>query len=288
MPFQDFFQPLVSSKTLGYVLGLASLCGVYAALPVVVEWRAPHFNEIPSQFHAALSLVLGWLLVFRTNTAYSRWWEARTLWGALVNASRNAAMKLVLLGRLSADDLQLAQRLIVAFPVALQYHLRDEIGTKLPADIRHLAGDCQHVPLRLVQQLYEIVGRAKGDGQIDGEELRAMDVELLRFMDICGGCERILKTRIVASYRVFARQCVLLFLATLPWAVAHDFGSWAIPLTFISAYFMLGLETVAEHVEEPFGYDEDDLNLEALCTTIQVSVDEVFQTAGQAETAQIG
>ena len=63
---------------------------------------------------------------------------------------------------------------------------------------------------------------------------------------------------------------------TLPWGIADSFRWWTVPLTGIIAYFMLGMETVAEHVEEPFGYDEDDLNLDALCHTIKVSVKEVF------------
>lgn len=134
-----------------------------------------------------------------------------------------------------------------------------------------------HVPQALADNIYAVLGEAKSSGRIDGDELRVLDAELLRLLDVCGGCERIKKTRIVKSYRIFARQCVLLFLATLPWGIVHDFRWLTIPLTMISAYFMLGLETVAEHVEEPFGYDEDDLDLEGLCTTIEDSVRDVFR-----------
>lgn len=276
MHFSELIKSLFHSRTLIYVFGLALLVGVYALVPYLLEWRLPGTNQIPSQFHAALSLVLGWLLVFRTNTAYSRWWEARTLWGALVNASRNLSLKLVQLGQLSHEDLERSHELIVAFPVALRCHLRSEVDTTMPSPIQKLAQQADHAPLALVQQLYAIIGQAKRAGRIDGDELRVIDAELLRLMDICGACERILKTRIVRSYRVFARQCVLIFLATLPWGVTRDFGLWVVLVTFISAYFMLGLETVAEHVEEPFGYDEDDLDLESLCMTIEASVDEVF------------
>jgi putative membrane protein len=112
--------------------------------------------------------------------------------------------------------------------------------------------------------------------------LRVIDAELQELMDVCGACERIRNTRIVASYRAFARQCVLLFLATFPWGIAHDFRLWTIPLTIITAYFMLGLETVAEHIEEPFGLDEDDLDLDVLCETIERTVDQAFLGARAA------
>ncbi len=279
MPLNDFIRPIASSRTLTYVFWLALLVGAYSVLPIAIEY-SPYraINEMPSEFHGALSLVLGWMLVFRTNTAYSRWWEARTLWGALVNACRNLSIKVSRLGDLTDEELSRAQRLIIAFPVALRHHLRNEIDTHLPTSTREMVSDSKHIPAAISANLYAILGEAKRASRIDGEEMRAMDQELLRFLDVCGGCERILNTRIVKSYRVFARQCVIIFLATLPWGIAHDFRIWTLPLTIISAYFMLGLETVAEHVEEPFGYDEDDLDLEALCETIENSVKDIFHS----------
>ncbi len=67
-----------------------AIVGLYSLLPVLKEKSSfKDYADMPSQVHAGLSFVLGWLLVFRINTAYARWWEARTLWGTLVNASRN-------------------------------------------------------------------------------------------------------------------------------------------------------------------------------------------------------
>lgn len=279
MKLADLVRPIFASQTLVYVSGIATLVGVYSLLPIAFEYSPYHdMLNTSSDFHAVLSLVLGWLLVFRTNTAYSRWWEARTLWGALVNASRNLAMKMTASGCLTGQDRPLVNELITSFPVALKCHLRGEVELHLPESIRELAGsNSQHLPQSLARKLYNVAWQAKRDGRIDSQELRILDAELLRLMDICGGCERILKTRIVKSYRIFARQCVLLFLITLPWGLVHDFRIWTFPITIITAYFMLGLEIVAEHVEAPFGYDEDDLDLDALCTTIAMTVNETFE-----------
>jgi ion channel-forming bestrophin family protein len=276
MQFRDVITPLVASKTLGYVAGLAIALGAYSLLAIGKEYtQFAEAGTMPSQLHAALSLVLGCLLVFRTNTAYNRWWEARTLWGTLVNASRNTAIKLHHLARISSDDLGHARSLLVALPVALKHHLRDE-SQQLPESVKQLSGYAAHVPQALMNQLYGIVARAKRSGAIDGQDLLVLDTELTRFLDVCGGCERIQRTRIVTSYRTFARQCILLVLLTLPWGVAHDFGWWTLPLTIIVSYFMIGLETVAEHVEEPFGYDEDDLDLDGICRAIESSVNEIL------------
>lgn len=278
MQFRELIVPLVASKTLGYVTCLALGMGAYSLLAIGKEYtRFADVANVPSQVHAALSLVLGCLLVFRTNTAYNRWWEARTLWGALVNTSRNTAIKLHHIACISNSDLALARHLLIAFPIALKHHLRSETD-ELTELVKQLSCGAPHVPVAIANQLYAIVGRAKRAGTIDGDDLRVLDTELTRFLDICGGCERIQRTRIVTSFRTFARQCILLVLLTLPWGMAHDFGWWTLPLTIIVSYFMIGLETVAEHVEEPFGYDEDDLDLEGLCHTIKCSVDEIFGT----------
>lgn len=277
MPFREVVTPIAQSRTLTYVLGLAMLMGLYALLPILKEYS--HYDdvgEIPSQIHAALSLVLGCLLVFRTNTAYNRWWEARTLWGSLVNATRNFSTKCVTMATLNQAEREELKQLLRFFPVALRHHLRNE-----PKDftlLGSLAGVSPdgHVPNAVVERAYTILSSAYQSKRIDGDVLRMLDLELLRFMDVCGGCERILKTRIVGSYRTFARQCTWLFLLTLPWGISRDFGWWTIPLTIITSYFMIGLETVAEHVEEPFGYDEDDLDLEGMSENIAASVSEIF------------
>jgi putative membrane protein len=106
--------------------------------------------------------------------------------------------------------------------------------------------------------------------------MRVIDYELAELMDICGACERIARTPVIRSYRIFARQCIALFLLTLPWGLVNEFKWITVPLTIILSYFMIGMEVVAEHVEEPFGLDEDDLDLEGMCVTIEKSVQYVF------------
>lgn len=276
MPFRDVLSPLILSKTLGYVTSVALLVGLYACLPMWKEHSSlKDFGDMPSEFHAALSLALGSLLVFRTNSAYSRWWEARTLWGSLVNATRNLSMKLSCFIQLSPSDIEYLESRIKVFPIVLKEHLRSPsisstVDTENSAPLEH------HRPAALANELYRWLSERKKELRFDGDELRIIDRELAKLMDICGGCERIARTPVVRSYRIFARQCIVLFLLTLPWGIASDFGWWTVPLTIMTAYFMIGMETVAEHVEEPFGYDEDDLDLEGLCKVIEKSTHEIF------------
>jgi ion channel-forming bestrophin family protein len=276
--FRDVFAPLAFSKTLLHVSGMALLIGLYSCLPV---WKKEassfsNFGDIPSQIHGAMSLTLGLLLVFRTNSAYARWWEARTLWGTLVNASRNLALKLTAFVSLQNDDVDFLRARICDFPVALMNHLRMAPTSNLDSRADGGSSNHDHLPASIVQELYGWLAEKKRTRKLDGDELRILDVEVGKFMEVCGACERIARTPIVRSYRVFSRQCILLFLLTLPWGIIADFGWWTIPLTTITAYFMIGMEVVAEHVEEPFGGDEDDLDLEGICNTIERSVDAIL------------
>lgn len=277
MAFGSNLFTYIRTRTLIQVSLFAALVSIYSSLPVFKEysiWR--DLWDIPSSFHANLTLVLGCLLVFRTNTAYARWWEARTLWGGLVNASRNLAAKIGQLVNLPKVEVVAAERDIVAFCHALKDHLRDGASSdKLPGFQGEIV-KANHLPAHLISRRYSALREWKKAGYIDGDEIRVIDADLARFLDICGGCERIRNTRVVRSYRHFARQSVFIYLLTFPWALVQDFGWWTIPISTIMAYFMIGLEVVAEHVEEPFGYDEDDLDLDRICISIERSVKEII------------
>lgn len=253
---------------------IALAMGIYSLFPILKEYSSySDVGDTPSDLHAALSLVLGWLLVFRTNAAYARWWEARTLWGSLINCSRNLAIKVQeFFPDLSFEERRFLSRHLSEFPKALTAHLRKEAYTgpifqgAMPT----------HVPLAISQDIYRWISNRLSNKTFDRDLLRILDCETAKLMDICGACERIAKTPMVRSYRIFARQCIFLFLFTLPWGLVQDFMWWTLPLTIVISYFMVGMEIVAEHVEEPFGFDEDDLDLEGMSATIANSVEEIF------------
>lgn len=269
---------LVSSPTLSRVAMYAMLVAAYSLIPAWFHDRnqLSMLSGVPSDLHAALTLVLGWLLVFRTNTSYGRWWEARTLWGSLVNTMRNLSLKLVNLIGVPKDDLSRLRKILTVFAPVLKDHLRDGALLDDAEVLGELTEIPRHVPSFLVSLMYSRLREWQRAGHIDGAQLIVIDEDLRKLLEIVGGCERIRNTRLARSYRAFARQCVFLYLATLPWGIVQNFGWWTVPLTAILSYFMLGLETVAEHTEEPFGMDEDDLDLEAMCRTIDASVTEIF------------
>lgn len=235
-------------------------------------------GDVPSGIHAALGFLLGLLLVFRTNTAYARWWEGRQHWGKLVNDSRNLSIKVF--GLLAVPEAERARFCdwIIAFAYGLKDHLRGKHALNQLPGMADDPARPEHVPSYLVSQMTAQVGRWRSTGYLDPFDPLLLDRQLSSFLDVCGACERIRSTPISISYISFIRQSIMLYLLTLPWGLSHEFGNWTVLVVVMVSYFMLGIELLAETVEEPFGEDPDDLDLETICDGIERTVREITES----------
>lgn len=224
-----------------------------------------------------LSAVIGLLLIFRNSSAYERWWEARKLWGQLVNESRNLAIKT----RCYADSLNELQRLefaklISGFAFALMEHLRCQRDPGLLPSLS-IPEKNQHIPSAIAQEVYRKLKIWRKEGIIDQWEQLQLDLHAKTLMDICGSTERILKSPIAGSYKLLLWLGLILNVACLPWFLVPSFHWWSIPMMLISSYFIFGVELLAEEVERPFDPLPNDLPLEAICATIEQSVEESLE-----------
>lgn len=249
-------------------------CGVVLAEQFVFDYQI----KIPPSFHALLGTVLGLFLGFRTNSAYDRWWEGRKLWGQLVNESRNLAIKVQGVPRIERAEALGFGRLVINFARALKEHLREGIRARQLSVYKDAVNDPKHVPANIAFQLREMLTLWTERRQTDSFRELMFDRHLSAFMDICGACERIRRTPLAYSYITFIRQAIILYLFTLPWGLVHDLNYWTIPAVMIVSYLMIGIEMIAEEVEEPFGRSLDDLMLDDICKTIETSVNEILNT----------
>lgn len=232
--------------------------------------------------HSLLGFVLSLLLVFRTNTAYDRWWEGRKLWGKLVNDSRNFAIKIKAILENDQQDLEQIARYLKFFPHFLAKHLSKE-STRLALDedyseieeyIRH------HGPSEIVILLTHKLQQLKKEGKISGMEMIYLDTQLSGFLDVCGGCERIKNTPIPYSYSSFVKKFIILYVLALPVAYVISIGLLMIPLTVFVYYVLMSLEMIAEEIEDPFSNDENDIPMEAIAQNIEKSVHRIMGLPG--------
>ncbi|GAB2823155.1 bestrophin family protein [Ferruginibacter profundus] len=258
----------------------------YAGIVAFFEinyWRWTESNKVKNivVMHSLLGFVISLLLVFRTNTAYDRWWEGRKLWGALVNNSRNLALKMNAL--LPKNDIQsrtFFKSFIPQYAVALKNHLRSE-ATRLELDeamhpeLAEIDHD-KHLPNQLAALLFKKTNTLFETGKIKGEQLIIINSELQSFTDTCGACERIKNTPIPISYSAFIKKFIFFYVMTLPWGYVFNLGYLVIPVVGFIFYVLASLELIAEEIEDPFGTDSNDLPMDKMCANIQKQVGELL------------
>ena len=230
--------------------------------------------------HSILGFVLSLLVVFRTNTAYDRWWEGRKLWGALVNNTRNLAVKInAFLPAECKAQREFFKTMIGNFPTALKEHLRGGINLDELEDIdgfKERVADREHVPNLMILDMYRETKSLHDAGHLTGDELIIADRELKSFFDIMGACERIKNTPIPFSYSIFLKKFIFFYILTLPIGFVAYFEFWAIPISMFVFYVLVSLEIIAEEIEMPFGTDANDLPTQKLSDMIRRNVNEIF------------
>jgi putative membrane protein len=218
--------------------------------------------------------VLGLLLVFRTNTAYDRWWEARKLLGALVNTSRNLALKVnSFLPENEGNKKTLFAQQISNYCYSMKNHLRDqrkieelELGDDLTEKELH---SINHIPNYIAQKIYTYTKDMYEKKYVTDNIYLTLDEQVKQFTDIVGGCERIKKTPIPYSYNLFLKKFIFVYTMTLPLGLATRFDYWSIPLSIFVLYILCSLEILAAEIEDPFGEDANDLPVDDICATIK-------------------
>ena len=228
-----------------------------------------------------IGFVISMLLVFRTNTAYERWWEGRKLWGALVNNSRNLSIKInALIAKDDQHTKAFFAELIPRFALELKNHLQAEDTRYALDEFDHPEiqnfNRFRHVPEQLASAMIEKLIQMQKEEKISGEQLLFINPELISFMDICGACERIKNTPIPFSYSSFIKKFILFYTLTLPVGYSFSLGYLIIPVTIFILYILASLELIAEEIEDPFGKDEHDLPMERIIQTITKNVNEIL------------
>jgi putative membrane protein len=277
---RDSFNILVISKRLALLL--LAVAAYYVAAGLVIQsfqLRVLHRGSAGSLMN---SLLLGMLLSFRNRAAYGRWWEARGLWGKLTNDCRNLASKCSAFVPASVLARSRVAEILVNFPEALKRHLRNESFRlrDLPG-FAHEDADPPHVPLYLARRLFAAVADWKRDGHIDQGVLWVLDAHASGLLDVCGGCEKIRFTPLSPSYKVLLRAGIVLNVLAAPWLIVPEDGLWTLPVVLLVCFFLFGVELIDSIIEEPFGRDRDDLDLDRYCRSIREGVEENLPLASK-------
>ena len=255
------------------VVAILSSVIAYLGLNFVERSQTPYARNI-GMMHSLLGFVISMLLVFRTNTSYDRWWEGRKLLGALVNVSRNLAMK-VKASDLDSDSKAFFMNTIPTYAFALKDHLR-EVRFYDKESVLVEAESGKHMPNYYASLMITRMYQLENQGQLSPARVVLWSEDLNQFTNICGSCERIKNTPIPFSYSAFIKKFVFFYVATLPFGHIFSLGYYMIPIVPFILYVLASLELIAEQIENPFGLDANDLPIDEICMNIKKHTAEIL------------
>jgi putative membrane protein len=201
---------------------------------------------------AALGIVLG----FRTNSAYQRWWEARTLWGGLVNSSRTLARQILAF----SPNPEFGREIVfaqIAYVHALRCHLRSEapwpeLERRLPAAVVKGLRPERNVPAALLHLMGQRITSHADDGGIAELRLQRLDQTLTDLTNIQGGCERIKNTPLPRQYDYFPEIFIYVYLLMFPLSVVREVGLLTPLFSGVITFIFLVLNRIGKNLEDPF------------------------------------
>lgn len=270
------------------ILSEVLFCGGFGLLVTVIDQYVINVHW-PVLGTLIPSIVLGLLLVFRTNTAYERFWEGRRQWGNIVNNSRSLTRLMwTAIDENNPEDHQGkidAVHLVGAFAIATKQHLRGESFAELepllkPHQYKELQ-TVQNVPLRIALWIEDYLHQQHRRGHLSLYQLTYMDELLVQLVDAMGACERILKTPMPLAYAIHLKQLLFLYCLLLPFQLVDNLGWWTGPMVGLIAFTLFGVEEIGIEIENPFGRDLNDLPLDAICLTMQQNINDLISAPRQ-------
>ena len=251
----------------------------------IYHWKIP-LNFVPfSLIGVTLAIFLG----FRNSTSYARYWEARTLWGALLNETRALLRQALTLD----DDPREAPslgRLLMAFVHALRHQLRttdahEDLARLLPAPACERLSTVRYKPAMLLLMAGEWLRERRSAGGIAPALVQAMEQPLGKLTEALGGCERIASTPIPFTYSVIIHRTIYLYCLMLPFGLVDSIGLMTPVVVAFIAYTFFALEALSAEIEEPFGTEPNDLALDAMSRMIESTLREMLGETLPAEDA---
>ena len=273
-------------KLFTYV-GTPLLVLVLYDLAVVVAYKVLHWNWVALP-HIPLTLfgsAIGIIVAFRNQSSYARWWEARTLWGAVINNSRSWARQVTTvmmpLSDGEAGELKVVQRRLVYQQIAYAYALRQHLRGLEPWELlKPLLSEQElsqlreerNVPLAIQQQMSALLRQCQLRGWLDIAHWRALDANLDDLVDAQGGTERIKNTPMPKQYDYFPQLFVQMYSLMLPLALVTNMG-WYTPLgSTLVGFIFLALDKIGRDLEYPFDNTVYDVPMTSLTTTIEINL----------------
>ncbi|MNF53448.1 Bestrophin, RFP-TM, chloride channel [compost metagenome] len=249
------------------------LVTLLASVIVLVEtWHPAYFSRVNVTPFTLLGLSLSIFMSFRNNACYDRWWEGRKQLGQMIVELRSLIRQTQMLKDAGQREPLLRELCGFAHGLVARLRLEDEAAaiqpwTDTPPDHRH-----PNLTDRLLQRIGARCLQLAEDGRISEWRYTQLENRLLSLSQVQAACERIKFTPLPFPYTLLLHRTIYLFCILLPFAMAEPLG-WLTPvITAIVSYTFLGLDEIGDDLEDPFGFDENDLPCNAILRTLEREV----------------
>ncbi len=231
-----------------------------------------------------LSMIGGALsvfLAFRNNSAYDRWWEARSLWGALVNTARTFSRQVLTLVDEDPVETDTTRRSLVELQIgyvhALRCHLRrqnpfPEFERTLPTDVVQYLRQQKNVPAGMLFLKAQLLRRLYDQGRLDSFRLTTIDKSLTDLCNVQGACERIKNTPLPRQYDYFPRVLIGIYCILLPFGLVEGMKMLTPIASTLVSFIFIALDTVGRDVEDPFENTVHDTPMSTLTRNIEINL----------------
>ncbi len=262
------------------------LVTIYAGLVTFIYHKYNILGwSVPLSIPMLMGTVISLLLAFKSNQAYDRWWEARNIWGAIVNDSRSFARQVntFILDQFKDNEVPdkeiyfFKEKLIkrqIAWCYALNKHLRGQDNREFiekylnRKDIIHLK-NYNNAPMAILELQGYDIQQAYQNGWINQFQQVELEKTLTRLCDAMGKCERIKNTVFPVTYSVYIHFSLIVFFMLIPFAMTEFISYLTVPamVTIAAAFFLV--EKMAVHLQDPFENKPTDTPMTAICFNIE-------------------
>ncbi|MBF0343371.1 MAG: bestrophin family protein [Nitrospirae bacterium] len=257
---------------------------VLSAIITLIHYFVIKINTPPTPW-SIVGVALGLMLVFRTNTAYERYWEGRRMWGNIMNSTQNLALDII--SYISSDhteSLKLKQKLfklLTAFPILVKQRLREQrdfdvLKSFLTNNEIAILDKSYNMPVNLIAMIKKTLYMCLKLGILNQPHLTILNANLSDLQSSLSNCERIRYSPVPLAYVLHLKGFMYLFCLTIPFSLVSTFGWWTIFFGAMIAYVFIGIEEIGIEIEDPFGDDPNDLPLDEFCENVKSTLQDIF------------
>ncbi|MGB0862956.1 MAG: bestrophin family protein [Saprospiraceae bacterium] len=270
---------------------IISIMLISAIVVYLFHYERMTFLAIPLGVPMTLGTAISLILAFRTNASYGRWWEARKIWGAIVNDSRTLVRLVMMNYGTSEEDKALIKKLAyrqIAFNYALSRSLRkqeviSEIKKYLDEESLQFIQKHDNIPNALLLLHEKQLKEAHENGTFDTYEYTHLSEVILNLTNSMGKCERIKNTFFPTQYTFYIHLNILAFVIFLPFGLMAEIDFFAVLVAGMVAFLFLTIEQMAIDLQRPFANQPNDTSMTALSRTIEINILDMIEEEHELE-----